>query len=155
MMASEVVELQRNPQISSLTELEEKFKKIFNVSKVIWLKKGLADDNQTFVGKFPDGSFPSAGTGGHIDEVSKITCYGTLLIITLKYARFVGPNTILLAQISESDRDSNEISALSYKNLEENLAILSNATTVDGNPFEIVRIPTPPPIVVDVNPGIV
>ena len=87
MMASEVVELQRNPQISSLAELEEKFKKIFNVSKVIWLKKGLADDNQTFVGKFPDGSFPSAGTGGHIDEVSKITGNHLLWDVTYNYSQ--------------------------------------------------------------------
>lgn len=44
-------------EVNSLLELEEKFKKIFHVEKIIWLKKGLADDYQTFLGKFPGDVF--------------------------------------------------------------------------------------------------
>jgi len=65
------------------------------------------------------------GRGGHIDA----------------FCRFAGPNTILLAEISEEERDDDPVLRESYERMEENYRILRNSTDQDGNPFEIIRVP--------------
>ena len=65
------------------------------------------------------------GTGGHIDT----------------FCRFAGPNTILLAEISEEERDDDPVLRESYERMEENYRILRNSTDQGGNPFEIIRVP--------------
>jgi agmatine deiminase len=83
--------------------------------------------------------FSAAGTGGHVDE----------------FARFVKEDTILVAQVLEEERENDPIAAISHRNLEENMAILSIATDLKGNNFKIIRIPCPPSIYYDINPGMV
>jgi agmatine deiminase len=43
--------------------------------------------------------------------------------------------------VSAAERDSNPISRISYERLEENYAILRQATDQDGKPFRIIRVP--------------
>lgn len=139
MMATEIVELQRNPG-KSKEEIEAEFKRVFNVEKVIWLKRGIANDAHAFEGKIQvvyNGEirsvFGTMGTGGHIDE----------------YCRFLSPNKILLAEVV--DDDVNDLNAQRSKiALEENYEILKNEKDHDGISFEIIRIPIPPSIVLNI-----
>jgi len=123
MMATETVEMQRNPDWTK-AKLEREYKRIFNVKKVIWLKEGVAEDDFTFKGVLP-GKIFVRGTGGHIDE----------------YARFVSPNTILLAEVTPEERDADPIARITYERMERNYTILKTATDQDGLPFEIIRVP--------------
>jgi agmatine deiminase len=129
LMVTEAVELQRNPGMTK-DEIEAEFKRVFNVEKVIWLKQGLADDDLSYKGKLPGDVFTVLTTGGHIDE----------------FARFVNPNTILLAQVTRKERDKDPIARITYERMEENFRILRSATDRDGKPFNIVRMPIPVPI---------
>jgi agmatine deiminase len=112
LMITESVALTRNPKLSK-KQIENEYKRVLGVKKIIWLKKGLAEDDQI--------------TNGHIDEI----------------ARFSSPNTILLAQVLPEDRYINSISQKSYLRLEDNYRILLNSTDQDGMKFRIVRIPMP------------
>lgn len=134
LMVTEAVQLQRNPHLTR-DQLTDRFKSVFNVRKVIWLKQGVAEDDQIFNGPLPGGVFTMPCTGGHIDE----------------YARFVSPTTILLAEVREEDRD-HPIGRISHERLEENYRILAGETDQDGNPFTIIRIPLPPIDIVTVKP---
>jgi len=134
-MVSEAVEMQRNPSMTK-EEIETELKRVFNATIIIWLKQGLADDDLSYKGMLPGNVLPVMTTGGHIDE----------------YARFVNPNTILLAQVSEKERDSNPIAAITYYRMEENFNILKNAVDQDGNHFNIIRIPIAEPIYEVVTP---
>ncbi len=113
MMVPESVALTRNPNLTK-QQIEDEYKRVLGVKKVIWLKKGLAEDDHI--------------TSGHINE----------------FARFADPNTILLAQILPEDKLINKISQQSDQNLEENYNILQNSTDQDGKPFRIIRVPMPP-----------
>jgi len=65
-------------------------------------------------------------TDGHVDDL----------------ARFINPTTIVTA-VEERHRDAN------YEILQENLALLHEARDQDGNPFNIVELPMPAPVVHD------
>ena len=80
MLLTEAVEMHRNPHLTRL-EIENEFKRVFNLKKIIWLPEGVADDELSFRGTLPGKVFTVITTGGHIDE----------------YARFVDSSTILLA----------------------------------------------------------
>lgn len=120
MMTTESVVLKRNPGMPK-QQIENEYKRVFGLKKIIWLKNGLAEDEPI--------------TSGHINEI----------------ARFAGPNTILLAQILPGDRYANSASASSYLRLEENYRILMNSTDQDGKPFRIIRIPMPPTLYAEAN----
>jgi agmatine deiminase len=111
-MTTESVALKRNPGMSRL-QIENEYKRVLGVKKVIWLKKGLAEDDRI--------------TGGHINEI----------------ARFSDPNTVLLAQVLPADRYASWASKDSYLRLEENYKILQSSTDQDGKPFKIIRVPMP------------
>lgn len=102
-------------------QIENEYRRVLGAKKIIWLKQGLAEDDLI--------------TKGHINEI----------------ARFVGPNTILLAQVLPEDRDTNSTSQESYQRLEENYRILSSSTDQDGKPFRIIRIPMPPTLYAEVD----
>jgi agmatine deiminase len=135
MMVTEVVELQRNPSWTK-EQLEVEYKRIFNLQKVIWLHKGVAEDQLACKGKLPGGEYYSTWTtGGHIDE----------------FARFVKEDTILLLEVSKEEAAEDIIAAITYTNMEENYRILKEATDQDGNPFTIIRAPNAAPIYQDLN----
>ncbi|MCL4440425.1 MAG: agmatine deiminase family protein [Firmicutes bacterium] len=120
MMVTEAVATKRNPGLTK-QQIENEYKRVLGVKKVIWLKKGLAEDDRI--------------TSGHINEI----------------ARFAGPNTILLAQVLPGDRNANWVSENSYLRLEENYSILLNSTDQDGKPFHIIRLPMPPTLYSETN----
>lgn len=124
LMAIKETALQRNPGIT-LDEIEKEYLRLTGSKKVIWLNRSPINE-RLFDGPTIDNWF-TGGANGHIDEV----------------ARFVSSNTILLAQIDENDRYQNPISKIDYEILEENYKILKQATDIDGNPFQIIRLPSP------------
>ncbi len=136
----EAVELQRNPEMSR-DEIEAEFKRIFGLRHVIWLKKGVYDDDQAFDGTLPGPAglrnvLPCLTTGGHVDE----------------HCRFVSPDTVLVAEVSEEEAASNPIASVTRRRLEENVAILREAGD-HGNSLTIHRIPVPDPLFAVMHPG--
>ena len=121
LMVTESVLLKRNPG-QSKRQIEAEYQRVLGVKKIIWLNKGLAEDDLI--------------TNGHIDEI----------------ARFANPNTILLARVLPGDRYLNRYSQESYLRLEENFKILQKSTDQDGKLFRIIRIPMPPSLYGEVGP---
>lgn len=141
MITTESVELQRNPQMTK-SELETEYKRVLGVEKIIWLKRGLYEDDFTFDGLLPGpddkkSAYTVITTGGHIDE----------------FCRIVAPNKILLAEVSDEKADKDPIAKENKKRLDENYEILKNSTDVNGKPFEIIRIPLPETIYDTLSPG--
>lgn len=124
MMAIKETALQRNPG-KSLNEIEKEYLRLTGTKKIIWLNRSPINDKvfdrPTVYNWF------TGGANGHIDEL----------------ARFISPNTILLAKIDDEERLQNPISKIDYDILEENFQILKQATDIDGKPFEIIRVPSP------------
>ncbi len=78
----------RNPD-KTIEEIEEEFKRVYNVKKIIWLPLPTYDDESIFEGVLDqvDGTniYRSASANGHIDEM----------------CRFIDASTILLAEVTE------------------------------------------------------
>lgn len=130
----------RNPD-KTLDEVESIFKKIFGVDKIIWLPKGTYDDEYAFSGPIPneDGEFNayrSASANGHVDEM----------------CRFVDEETILIAHITEDEAKTNKLSALNKQRLDAALEVVSNATDCNNKPFNILKMPVPEAIYIDLTP---
>jgi agmatine deiminase len=127
LMACESVELTRNPTMS-LAQIEMEFKRVLGIKKVIWLKKGLYEDDYTFSGrlknKHGDSLYTVLTTNGHVDET----------------ARFVNDSTILLAEPVDLD---DPIDQENKRRMDVNFDILKRATDQDGKLFKIVRMPLP------------
>lgn len=72
MITSRVVEAQRNPKMR-ISEIDQILKNTFSLKKIIWIGKGVPEDEQTFDCPVPEGSrdgfFTGMATGGHVDEV--------------------------------------------------------------------------------------
>jgi len=124
LIQNEAVTLQRNPDWTK-EEIEAEYKRVLGVTKVIWMKKGLADDEHMW--HLHERKYVTMGTGGHTDE----------------FVRFANANTILLAWIDEAERDQHPLNRITYERLQENLKILEASTDQDGNPFRIVKVPLP------------
>ena len=139
LITTEAVEMNRNPNMTK-KQMEAEYGRLLGIKKTIWLKKGLVEDNHTFLGPVTtsDGTkaYTVVTTNGHIDE----------------FARFVNDSTILLAQI-DSTEFNDPIAFENHKRIEENYKILSNATDQDGEPFTIKRMPLPGTVFSTMSPG--
>ena len=139
LIVTESVEQGRNPTMSK-SQMEEEYKRLLGVKKIIWLKKGLHEDDHTFLGPITTSNEVKAytviTTNGHIDE----------------YARFVNDSTILLAQVDSSDFDD-PIALENHKRMEENYRILLQETDQDGKHFTIVRMTLPKTVLSKMAPG--
>lgn len=138
-MASKWVEQERNPNWS-LEEITAEYKRVLGAEKVLWLNRGVYEDDHTFRGPITlengEKAYTVVTTDGHIDE----------------FARFVNDSTIVLAYVSEEDLED-PIAQENYRRMEENYALLEGATTVDGRPFTIIRMPLPKTLIYTMKPG--
>ncbi len=114
----------RNPDLTK-EFMESELKKVLGVSKVIWIKQGLAEDPNGFYRRIT-GNYVGGGVQ-HSDE----------------FVRFSSANTILLAWVDEAEKDLNPINKMNYQRLKESYQTLKNATDQDGKPFNIVKVPMP------------
>jgi len=138
-MASKWVDQGRNPDWT-LEEITAEYKRVLGADKVLWLNKGVYEDDHTFRGPLTlqngEKAYTAVTTDGHIDE----------------FARFINDSTIVLAYVPEEDLDD-PIAQENHRRMEENLALLADATTVDGRAFTVVRIPLPKTMVFSMKPG--
>lgn len=167
MITCEAVELQRNPHLTR-EQLDIELKKIFNLRKIIWLKRGLAEDEQSFSRVLPGGYFTCFGTGGHVDEFVRFADTRTILLAEVsiedyeaskgcvcpcsRCIKLTGKTAIESSNIIESDDlvcctcpvALSHIALLSAQRLNECLMVLQSETDQDDEPWKIVRIPVPP-----------
>lgn len=139
LITTESVEMNRNPNMTK-PAMEAEYKRLLGAKKIIWLKKGLVEDNHTFLGPVTtsDGTkaYTVVTTNGHIDE----------------FARFVNDSTILLAQIDSAELND-PIAFENNQRMEENYQLLAKATDQDGKPFTIIRMPLPGTVFSTMSPG--
>jgi agmatine deiminase len=127
MMAIEYTELQRNPGMT-LEQIEAKFKQLLGVKKVVWLKRGVLDDNEPNEASLPgpDGKNNSYAIGAeHVDEV----------------AHFADAHTILLAWVTSEEAKKDPIAAMNRQRLLEDYDRLKAATDQDGQTLRIIFVP--------------
>ena len=109
----------------SVAEIEAEFMRLYGKDQVIWLNRAPISD-RVFVGPKIANYF-GWGANGHVDE----------------YVRFVSEDTILVAQVSEEERDLNPLYRLDHEILAENMAQLRLARNANGQPFKIIPVPMP------------
>ena len=97
----------------------------------MWIDEGVADDEQSFRGTMiGEGGTPvytTIGTGGHVDEC----------------ARFLGPRTIVLPQLTPQQAARSPLAALTAARLDANARLLGRQTDQDGQPLIVERMPYP------------
>lgn len=129
LLLSRVVEQVRNPGWS-LADIEAEHLRVHGARKIVWLERGPADEEW---GKLTDGRW-GIGTGGHVDV----------------FARFANPSTILLAEVSRVQRETHAIMAETHERMERNFDLLRAASDQNGQPFTIIRVPVPDPIIASI-----
>jgi agmatine deiminase len=130
--------------------VEQEYRRVLGVKKVIWIPAGVIEDTGTFrgalgkhvsIGSFDGVEIPHAGvytmfgTNGHPDE----------------FVRFVSAETVVLGEARRLTQPAGSPQAelvqwLEDRNaerLERAFRILSKATTEAGHPIKVVRIPMP------------
>lgn len=118
----------RNPGYTK-EEIEAEYKRLWNVEKIIWLPQPLYDDDDFTLAPLDykeDGThIVGSSFAAHTDEM----------------CRFIGKNKILLAEVTDEEAESNVVSRENKRRLDAAYEILSKETDLEGNPFEITRIP--------------
>jgi agmatine deiminase len=130
--------------------VEDEYRRMLGVKKVIWVPTGVVEDNGTYRGvlaayihvrRLNDIDIPHSGvytvftTNGHVDN----------------FVRFVAPETVVLARetvpktpaSSDAERLIRWMQERNHERLERVYDILARETTESGQPIRIVRIPTP------------
>lgn len=140
LLVTESCEFQRNPNLSK-EAIEDEFKETLGVTNIIWLKRGTIEDESCNTSTLPgpDGkgvAYRSGSANNHIDE----------------FCRFVSPDTILLAEVTEEEAAKGEIEKENRRRMEINNDILKKAVDQDGKPFKIIRIPMPETLYFEIPP---
>lgn len=130
----------RNPGHTK-EQVEEEFKRIYNLQKVIWIPRPMLEDDDYRLGPLDhkeDGT-PVFGMSfaAHADEM----------------CRFISTNKVLLAEVTDEEAAESEMNRESKKRLDAAYDILASESNVDGKPFEIVRMPIAEPIELVLAPG--
>ncbi len=130
--------------------VENEYRRMLGVKKIIWIPTGIIEDSGTFRGalgthvRIPEfagitiphpGVYTMYGTNGHADD----------------FIRFIGPDTVVLAQETPSRAPAltpvtellHWLEQRNYERLERAYDIISTATTASGQPIHVVRMPTP------------
>lgn len=126
-IANEALYRSRNPE-TDLAGMEAQLLRLPGVKKVIWLPAGLAEDPHLrasiVAGRV------AWGTGGHTDE----------------FVRFADARTVLLAWPEDGDAAAHPVARLTRRRMQRNAEILAAATTADGTPLRVLKVPQPRPI---------
>ena len=126
MILIESYEKSINPHLSK-DQIEKEYKRRLNQKNIIWLKRGIPQDDAFDNGPVHENIYGN-GVNGHIDE----------------FCRFADAQTILLAKVDPDDLLRDSYYRVIHARLEESYEILRKAKDQDGNPFKIVRVPQAP-----------
>ncbi len=108
-------------------QIEAEILQDLSLKKVIWLKKGIPQDDGKMSGPLYQNVYPN-GVNGHIDE----------------FCRFANDSTILISSVSESEAQKHPILSEAKERLDENYNILVNSTDQDGKKFRVIKVPFAP-----------
>lgn len=104
---------------------------MWNLDKIIWIPQPLLEDDDIRKGpidELADGTLVWPGSfAAHADE----------------YCRFVGEDTVLLAEVTDEEAAESPVSAENKRRIDAAYEILKNETLPDGRPLKIVRMPFP------------
>ncbi len=120
---------QRHPDWTK-ERAETELHKQLGIQRIIWLGQGLAEDDLKV--KLPGDLYPF-GCGAHTDE----------------FCRFADERTVLIAWVEDDDRDRHPLHAENHRRMQHNLDMLVQAKNLDGNPLNIIKVPTADHIVID------
>lgn len=133
MMAIEETEVAKRNGSMTKEEVEEEFKRVFNLEKIIWLPQCHYEEEPSTLGvlDWVDGKpvYRSGSANGHIDEL----------------ARFVDKNTVLLLEIDDEEAAELESARITKERCDAAYEVLKHETDAEGNPLKIIRIPAPVP----------
>ena len=137
-LMSRAVERQRHPG-KSIDWIEATAHRRLRTRHVVWTGAGVADDEQSFrgplVGEGGRKVYTTIGTGGHVDEC----------------ARFIGPSSVVVPQLSQEQAARSPIAATTAQRLDANAAMLANQTDQDGTRLTVARMPYPEELYATVN----
>ncbi|SDY20389.1 agmatine deiminase [Evansella caseinilytica] len=141
MMAIKETEIDKRNPNKTIDEVEKELMEVFNLNQIIWIPECSYDDDHSYSGPIPssDGSFHSfraASANGHIDEI----------------CRFASEDTILIAHISDEEARNNKLLSLSKGRLDKAFDAVKTAKNFDGKPFNVLKMPVPEPIYIDITP---
>ena len=108
-------------------EIEKEISEKLGIKNIIWMKRGLPQDDSRLKGPLHEQIFPN-GVNGHVDQ----------------FCRFADGETILIASVTDEEANQHPILAEAKKRLDENYQILLKATDQDGKKFKILKVPFAP-----------
>lgn len=134
--------LGRNPGRTQ-AQIEAEILRVFGLKKMIWLPRNMPTDAHTVM-QTPyeiNGELVYNVGVTHIDEM----------------VAWVDERTLLLPEVTDADLAAataagDPVAAIARSVLDEAYAILSAATDQDGRPLQIVRVPEPGSIIVEIGP---
>lgn len=141
LLVGENLELARNPGMSK-KDLEAQYAFFLGTKKTIWLPSGLKEDDPAtktllFDLKRNLSLYTPFTPGGHLDE----------------FCRFINDHTILLADAPSVEDPVYPHIQENFKRLQKCYDILIKEVDQNGNPFNIIRIPTAKPMTETFYPG--
>lgn len=141
MMAIEDTEVKKRNSHKTKEEIEQTFKNVYGLEKIIWIPHGSYEDEHYLMGPIPGptgkfDAYRSASANGHIDEI----------------CRFASEDTIVLARVTEEEAKDNLIHQYNKVRMDAAFDVLKEATQSNGEPFKIVTLPMPEPIYIELTP---
>ncbi|MBB3111342.1 agmatine deiminase [Paenibacillus phyllosphaerae] len=118
--------LQRNPG-KTLAQIEAEYLRMYGQKKIVWLERSPLQDRRSPDNKPLIDNYFGGGANGHIDEV----------------ARFINPNTVLVASYPKSSLNGHPLGKADYSVYEEAAETLRNATDANGKPFTVIQVENP------------
>lgn len=108
-------------------EIEAEYREKLSVQNIIWMKRGLPQDDSRLNGPLYNNIYPN-GVNGHVDQ----------------FCRFASKNVVLIGSVTDEEAKMHPILAEAKKRLDENFKILENSVDRDGEKFEIIKVPFAP-----------
>jgi agmatine deiminase len=123
-LVSQALAQQRNPGVP-VAQLKAQFEQLPGVKKLVWLGEGLASDPH--MRGTVTGNYVAWGTGGHTDE----------------FVRFADARTVLLSWPDDAEIGRHPVARFNRQRMQRNFELLAGATDANGQPFRIIKLPTP------------
>ena len=108
-------------------EIETEYKEKLSVQNIIWMKRGLPQDDSRLNGPLFDNIYPN-GVNGHVDQ----------------FCRFANKDIILISSVTEKEAKMHPILAEAKKRLDDNFQILENFAERNDKKLKIVKVPFAP-----------